>query len=380
MADTADIVANEEHLDDLRRRHGADTRFVQASFQKTLRQWTKSAVERAKLETLLAYVDFCAAVLSDTPPSSVVRSAKDVARVEKYIDKIVRPYVAKHRREHSAFQPLGETATSSPAAHRDDDDKSAPIVLDGSPPTRATSMGSVDSSVVDRMLLLSMSTAAGGTVAAGSDVGSSIDAIGHVDDGDRASAYWHEHARLRATHVADVRRVHAIFDKFKRTQAAHAAPHVLAKANFMLSHVAACIAVLDDRDHVRPWAELDQVVHTIDHLIEPYLASVSDGDEYWREHAMLHRKYADDVATTHHAFTEYVAAMQTPAKASFRAQIQHILTFVTWTDDVLAETPSTHAPRPVADLELVYQYIEQYVLPYVAKYGRATSGRYQQSK
>ncbi|CAK4073471.1 unnamed protein product [Aphanomyces euteiches] len=483
--------------------HTADVDFVLRSFQKTLRQWHKSEAERAKLETLLGYVEYCAEVLAETrETTSERRTRQELARLDKYLQKIVLPYVAKHQATTGTsksdeapitpqiapktalttelknvpqttpqtgpqaepqtapptvpatvpattpetelqvppssppllslpppvvvqpIQPVElQTAPSTapatvpaitpkatPKTELQVPPSSPPVVVQptqpvepqtapptvpatvpaatpttelqvppSSPPVVVEPIQPVDSvevaSAIDIYTSFSSSgnTSSATTREAGSEVGSVDDVV---------AAYWLEHARLKALHYNDVVAVQTAFEKFKRTQTVDNTQ--LAKIDYMLSHTASCLSFFDEAPAthgIRPQSQVDQVVSAIEHLIVPYMESLTSASAstdqahqaYWQKHTWLRQTYLADVQTTLEGFEVYVQSMNDPSKLAYKALIQAILEYVQWTFQLLQETPETHRPRPMAELQTAHDYVITYVQPYIAKYGRSVA-------
>ncbi|KAG9403981.1 hypothetical protein AC1031_005519 [Aphanomyces cochlioides] len=413
--------------------HTADVDFVLRSFQKTLRQWHKSEAERAKLETLLGYVEYCAEVLAEIrETTSQRRTRQELARFDKYLQKIVLPYVAKHQATTGTSKsdeapttpqiapktapttelknvpqttpqtgpqttpqtgPQTEPQTAPPTAPATTPattpkttpktelqaPPSSPPPLSLPPPVVVQPIQPVDSvevaSAMDTQTSNSSSsnTSSATTREAGSEVGSVDDVV---------VAYWLEHARLKALHYNDVVAVQTAFEKFKRTQTVDSTQ--LAKIDYMLSHTASCMSFFDEAPAthgIRPQSQVDQVVNAIEHLIMPYMESLTSASAstdqahqaYWQKHTWLRQTYLADVQTTLEGFEVYVKSMNDPSKLAYKALIQAILEYVQWTFQLLQETPETHRPRPMAELQTAHDYVITYVQPYIAKYGRSVA-------
>ncbi|RHZ01829.1 hypothetical protein DYB35_008284 [Aphanomyces astaci] len=263
----------------LKAAHGRDTQFVRHSFQKALRRWTKSQQERQKLESLLEYVSYCADVLDESKDGgNLPRSLQDLARVEKYVDKIVVPYVTKHACEHTTAlssassavtdHGLGRSA-SSLSVHSDD----LPSIIDSDIPSSSMS------NALPRPIVLDAdheptSLSSGDVYSCTPIQWLSTDHLNyprktsppdpHVDD-----AYWAEHTALKDAYLADLLTTSHAFALYVQNET-H--PIWMAQIQSILPHVEWACDVLSNDTSRRSFGDLQAVCDIVGAYVTPYKA------------------------------------------------------------------------------------------------------------
>ncbi|ETW03001.1 hypothetical protein H310_05437 [Aphanomyces invadans] len=366
--------------------HSQAAHFVRHSFQKALRRWTKSQRERQKLESLLQYVDYCTDVLDESREAAgtASRSCQDLDRVEKYVAKIIAPYVSKHVREHIDFvpplvspdpNPMLARSTSSISVHSDDmpsiidsDISSSagipiynalsmphPIVLDGDHEVEFLSSGLATSAPI-QLLSNGVRTEQRAPPLAAAIV-------------DSVETYWNEHDRLRAAHYSSLQAVQQKFEQFSQQT-----PHLTAwqgvKVEYMLRHIKNCVDFLDEAKEthpVRPRHEVDLVLASMNQLILPYLDAPTPESEFAVEHAALKEAYLHDLEATNEAFKLYIQSNN-----AWAAQIRAIQPHVQWACQVLTDSHAT-STYTLTDLQAVHDCVGRYVVPYKIKIDRAAA-------
>ncbi|EQC25602.1 hypothetical protein SDRG_16533 [Saprolegnia diclina VS20] len=310
------------------------------SFHKTLQQWHGTDEQRAKLERLIKYVEYCVEVLDD---DTTCRGHEDLDRVHKYIHSIVLPYLSKLHVEEVSF---GRKASSA----------------------SYVSMTTTASSTADGTLHPTTTTTTWADDSASFGSSSSRP--------DTSDLYWLQLAGLKDKYEADVLTVCSALRQHLTDRGRD--------ATSSLQEIEHCAAVLtEDRStHIaRSLEELERVWQSIDRVVLPYTSvlnvpttltsdSVQDDKSttpYWREHAMLCATYRHDVLAVEHAYETYVTHMNDPMHEAKKDRVRRLLERVQWVRSVLDEDAETANERSMEELELVYSYILKYVSPYLNK-------------
>ncbi|OQR95180.1 hypothetical protein ACHHYP_00225 [Achlya hypogyna] len=312
----------------LKAAHHDDVVQVFGAFHKTLQHWHGTDEQRAKLERLLTFVEYCLSILDENQQDHPARASEDLGRVHKYIQGIVLPYLSKLHVEEVSF---GRKASSA-----------------------------------SYVSLTTTSSTADGTLQA-------HDMYTETSTIDDTEVYWQHHAALKLKFADDVTTVAVAL----RRHLDGAPPTA------KLREIERCEAVLgEDRATHAPRSldDLDVVWQCIDRVVLPYMtvlatppvapAPTDDNSSltpYWREQTMLRATYADDVAAVERAYETFVTHMQDPAHEAKKDRVRKMLVKVRFVRGILEERPDTHNDRSMEELEQVYAYVLKYVAPYLNK-------------
>ncbi|KDO21115.1 hypothetical protein SPRG_13821 [Saprolegnia parasitica CBS 223.65] len=391
------------------KQHGAlkmsyldDVHAVYAAFQKIL--GSRDLDERRKIAHLIEYVSFCKQVLEEDAATHAIRTWEELARVRKYISNIVVPYVTK-------------LSTDDLPERVEDDDTMGRDSMDslGSPPQHETNHVKVmwtgrrhgdlgqrpqfslpPPSVMDDR---SSMTSSENTYASY-----------HTENG---MDYWRSHGALKDAHFANVLAVHAAFKQHLSRPGA-VQNEQRQKIEYLMGYVEFCLHVLQETPSSHPPrsnADLRRLTKSIHKIITPYmhkltqsssLSSVSSAsgskmlpsmsdqlfavkhqnptmspnlrddrqrrlDAYWQQHTQLKQLYLASVGEAYRFFQMYLQQYRGHKSPEHIQDVVHLFEYADYCGQVLEETPATHAPRDIKELEHVYTYITTVIEPHFKK-------------
>ncbi|KAF0683599.1 Aste57867_24365 [Aphanomyces stellatus] len=379
---------------------------VYDAFQKYLAQDSiDEAVldEKRQLAYYLEFVHFCKLVLEEQSGVSPARPWEDLARVRKYIQNIITPYVAKLPPPEV---PEAAAASSSP-----------PKVQVAWRGRRHNASGGRP--VIERPSVSSLHP---------SSPSESHSSMQSDDDMD----YWRQHAMLKETQLANCMAVYNAFQQYLARPPDASNAEQRQKLQYLLGYVEFCCHVLSETSQThapRPYADYKRVVKSINKIITPYmhkiqsenaatktLPSVNDlfqrsnsssvaaaapptpihvppvqspspAAAYWQQLGQLKHTYFDVVVDARQFFqlylnhystqrpqvgTDRVLACVGPVIVSTMAfeHLQEIVYLYDYADfcvQVLQETSHSHPARSMQELQHVYNYIATIIVPHFDK-------------
>ncbi|OQR94382.1 hypothetical protein THRCLA_08183 [Thraustotheca clavata] len=388
------------------KQHGAlkmsyldDVHMVYNAFQKYLE--SPDIEERRKISYLIDFVVFCKQVLEEDSSTDAIRPWEELARVRKYISNIVVPYVTKLSTDDlpervEDDESMGRDSLNSPPQNVQNQVKvSWTGRRHGDLGQRPSFTLPPPSSIDDRV-----------SMASSGNTYSSFTSDANMD-------YWRSHAALKEAHFANVLAVHSAFQQhLSKPDAGQSEQRQ--KIEYLMGYVEFCLLVLQEtpaHHPARPSADLRRLTKSIHKIITPYMqkltqsssiSSLSSGsgkmlpsmsdqlsavknqtnitmsptlrderqqrlEAYWQQHTHLKQTYLAKVVEAHHFFQTYLQRYQGQKSQEHIQDVIHLFEYADYCGQVLEETPMTHGPRDMVELEHVFNYITTIIQPHFEK-------------
>ncbi|ETV70572.1 hypothetical protein, variant 1 [Aphanomyces astaci] len=238
----------------------------------------ESAERQQQLEYYMEFVAFCKLVLDESAASQdAIRPWEDLARVRKYIQLVVTPYMAK------MAPPSAATSTATQGTNRHELDNSNVHVAwtgrrhnssRGGRPAIDRSVGGVPASYMNHHHASSSSVTSplGGRSSQVSMESDDVDTQSSAGGGN-ATEYWRQHTALKAAHFETCAAVYHAFQHFLTSQPVDLASPQRQKLLYLLGFIEFCCQVLSESSathSARAMSDLKRVVKSINKIVTPY--------------------------------------------------------------------------------------------------------------
>ncbi|RHY26179.1 hypothetical protein DYB32_007835 [Aphanomyces invadans] len=268
------------------------------------------AAEKRQVEFDMESVTFCKVVLDESASTqSTPRTWDDLARVRKYIQMVVVPYMAKMAPPVVAPSdpaPASDIQTNVHVAWAGRRHNSSR----GGRPAIDRSVGGVPASYMNHAS--AAPSAASSPVATSSQVSiqsEDVEASSGGENNANAVEYWRQHAALKAAHYETCKVVYHAFQHFLVTSSADQDASQRQKLTYLLGFVEFCCHVLSESSAThpaRPISDLKRVVKSVNKIMLPYRHKIGMAEK--AAHATAHGSLQVDGGAIHEAPTMMMAA------------------------------------------------------------------------
>ncbi|ETW00012.1 hypothetical protein, variant 1 [Aphanomyces invadans] len=268
------------------------------------------AAEKRQVEFDMESVTFCKVVLDESASTqSTPRTWDDLARVRKYIQMVVVPYMAKMAPPVVAPSdpaPASDIQTNVHVAWAGRRHNSSR----GGRPAIDRSVGGVPASYMNHAS--AAPSAASSPVATSSQVSiqsEDVEASSGGENNANAVEYWRQHAALKAAHYETCKVVYHAFQHFLVTSSADQDASQRQKLTYLLGFVEFCCHVLSESSAThpaRPISDLKRVVKSVNKIMLPYRHKIGMAEK--AAHATAHGSLQVDGGAIHEAPTIMMAA------------------------------------------------------------------------